>query len=130
VSFFYLWTRCSTAIFSLSPVVGTPIHRFSRPVPTFEAHDSHDLAPGSSLDGLKIVEDLPWLMDQSPPPSLIEFRSGSPTPPSEEVISRVRARKAAAAAQNDQVSGSTRDPQIVSAGTSEVGDLYVTRKDR
>ena len=96
--------------------MGTPVHQFSRPTPTFEAYDTRDLTPTSSLDDLKIVEDLPWLMDQIAPPSPIESRSGSPIPPFEEVISRVRARKAVAAAQKNQVTGFMRDPEIVSTG--------------
>ena len=96
-----------------SPTAETPVHQFSRPTPTFETCDTRDLAPSSSLDDLKIVEGLPWLMDQNAPPSPIE----SPIPPFEEVISRVRARKSAAATQKDQVTGFTRDPEIVSTGT-------------
>ena len=91
-----------------------PVHWFSHPIPTFEACNTRDLPLSSSLDDLKIAHDLPWLMDQSAPPSPIESRSGSPIPPSEEVISRVRARKAAAAAQKDQIPASTRDPENVS----------------
>lgn len=57
-------------------------------------------------------------MDQSAPPSPIESRSGSPILPSGEVISRVRRWKAAVAAKEDQVTGSTSDLEIVSTGTS------------
>ena len=96
--------------------VEAPVRRFSRPAPTFEVHEAGDLAPSSSLDGLKIGEDMPWMMDQSAPPSPISSRSGSPVPPFEEVISGVRAQRTAAVAQKDQVAVSTREVGIVSAG--------------
>ena len=110
---------CLIAIYCVSPTVGSPVRQFSRLAPTFEAYDTHDLVSSSSLNGLKIVEDLPWLMDQNAPPSPIESPSRSPISPFEEVISRVRARKAVAAAQRDQVTGLTRDPEIVSTGRLE-----------
>ena len=98
--------------------MGTSVHRFSRPALTFEAHDTRDLAPSSSSEGPDIAEGLPWLMDQSAPPSPVGSRPGSPILLFGEVISRVRRRKAAAAAKEDQVTGSTRDLEIVSTGTS------------
>lgn len=106
-------------VFDNSPIlssltVETPIHQFSRPAPTFD--DPQDLVPTSSLDGLKIAEDLPWLMDQSVPPSTIEPRSGSPIPLFEKVISRVRAQKSVAATREDQLHATARDPETGSVG--------------
>ena len=57
-----------------------------------------------------------WMMDQGAPPSPISSRSGSPVPPFEEVLSRVRAQKTVAVAQKDQDTVSTRELGIVSAG--------------
>lgn len=101
------------AINFLPPAVKAPVHRFSRPIPTFEAHDAGDSAPSSSLDGLKIIEDVPSLIDQSPP-SLAPSRSGSPVPPF--VISRARAKKVVAILQKDQISTSPGESEIVPAG--------------
>jgi len=52
------------------------------------------------------------------PPSPIESRSGSSILPFGEAISQVRRRKATATAEEDQVTGSTRDLEIVSTGMS------------
>ncbi|KAF9645462.1 Dus-domain-containing protein [Thelephora ganbajun] len=100
----------------LNDILQSPVHRFSRP--TFEAHDPCELYPSSSLDNLEVPEDMSLLMDQSAPPSPIgsPTRSGSPIPPFEEVLSRIRAQKAAAAAQMDRVLPSTGDLETVSAG--------------
>ena len=120
----FLYTSAPSVVFDcdsfcFSPTGGTPVYRFSHPTPTFEAHGTRDFPPSSSLDGLKIVEDLPWLMDQGAPPSPIESPSGSSIPPFEKVISRVRARKAEAVAQKDQAVMPTRDPEIFSTGKLE-----------
>lgn len=59
-SFYTLGPHCRAQLRSdLSPpVVETPVHRFSRPAPTFGAHDAGDLTPSSSFNGLGIAEDL------------------------------------------------------------------------
>ena len=106
---------CLTTVRLLSSLtVETPVHLFSRPAPTSD--DPHDLVPSSSLDGLKLEGDLPWLMDQTIPPSTIESRSGSPIPLFEKVISRVRAQKAATATLEDQLHATARNPEMGSVG--------------
>ena len=90
----------------------TPIHRFSHTAPIPEG--PHDLVPSSSLDGLELAEDPPWLREQSIPPSPIESRSSSPIPPFEKVISRARVQKTAT--QVNQLHPTARDPETSSVG--------------
>jgi hypothetical protein len=106
--------RFTIVRFLTSMAVETPVHQFSRPVPIFD--DPHDLVPSSPLNCLRPAEDLPWLMDQSIPPSTIESRPGSPIPLFEEAISRVRAQKAAAATREDQPHATARDLETGSVG--------------
>lgn len=89
------------------PTAESPVHRFSRS--TFEAHDAHRLSHSSSLDGLEIPEDSSLLMDQSPlPPPM-----GSPIPPFQDFLSRVRTRREDN--QEDHVSPPAGDLEILSA---------------
>ena len=104
----------------LLPSAELSVQQSSCPAVTLETHDWNDIPSSSSLDGLQVVGDTEWLMDQSAPLSPIESptRTGSPIPPFEEVISRVRDRKEALAVQKDQVSFSARGLETISASQS------------
>ena len=91
------------------------VHQFSDYTAAPESCDARDLPSGPSLDGLRIPEDMPLLMDQSVPPSPIRSptRSQLPVLPFEEVVSRTRALKM----QKYQVSPFTKGPGIISSWT-------------